>query len=100
MSLIAFTPSAAVTVAPNLAQANATIGGTGHYLRICNAGAGNCWIGFYEVTQTPPTLTTTASLLVPAGAIEIFSVASDTTRVAYLGDSAGTTLNLCRGEGQ
>jgi hypothetical protein len=100
MSLTAFTPSAAVTVAPGVTQGTAIIGGTGHYLRICNAGAGNAYIAFFEASQTPPTLVAGPSLLIPAGAIEIFSVASDTTRVAFLGDATGTSLNLCRGEGQ
>jgi hypothetical protein len=100
VSLIAFTPSASITVAPGTTQGSATIVGTGHYLRICNAGAGNAYIAFYEAGQAPPTITAGPSMLVPAGAIEIFSVASDTTRVAYLGDATGTSLNITRGEGQ
>jgi hypothetical protein len=35
----------------------------------------------------------------PPGAIEVFSVASDTTRVAALGDATGTQFNVVRGEG-
>jgi hypothetical protein len=47
-----------------------------------------------------PTIVAAQAMLIPAGAIEIFSVASDTTRVAFLGDATGTSLNLTRGEGQ
>jgi len=100
MSLLAFTPSAAVMVAPSTTQGTATIGGTGHYLRICNAGSGNAYIAFYEVGQSVPTIVAAQAMPIPAGAIEIFSVASDTTRVAFLGDATGTSLNLTRGEGQ
>jgi hypothetical protein len=99
MSTLPFSPSASITVAPGTTQGNATIGGTGRYLRICNAGQGNAYIGFYEATQAPPVLAPGPSLLIPAGTIEIYSVASDTTRVAYLGDATGTTLNITRGEG-
>ena len=101
MSLLAFTPSASVTVAPSLTQGSAACGGTGHYLRLCNAGSGAAYVRFYEHDQTPPPVITQGqSMLIPSGAIEVFSVASDQTLVAYLGDSTGTTLNVTRGEGQ
>lgn len=100
MSLLAFTPSASMTVAPGTAQGQAIIFGRGHYLRLCNGGSGNAYVMFYEADQSVPVVTAGQAMMIPSGAIEIFSVASDTTRVAYLGDATGTTLNLTRGEGQ
>lgn len=100
MSLLSFSPNTSVTVAPSTTQGTATIGGSGHYLRLCNAGTGNAFIAFYEPGAPIPTVAAISSLVLPAGAIEIFSVASDVTRVAFLGDPTGTTLNITRGEGQ
>ena len=89
----------AITTTLSGAQVNITIGGTGHYLRLCNAGGGYAYIWFYEASASPPTVTIANSVVMPPGAIEVFSVASDTTRVAALGDATGTTLNAVRGEG-
>ena len=99
MALISFTPSASITIALTTTQNNAAVGGTGHYLRLCNGGSGNAFVTFYE-GSTPPTIAAASSMLIPSGAIEIFAVASDTTRVAALGDATGTSLNVTRGEGQ
>lgn len=100
MSLISFTPSTSVTVAPSQTQANTAVGGTGRYLRLCNGGQGNAYVRFYEAGTTAPVMTQATSMLLPSGVVEIFSVASDTTMVAYLGDATGTTLNVTRGDGQ
>jgi hypothetical protein len=100
LSLLSFSPNTSLTVSPSTTQAQAIVGGNGHYLRLCNGGTGAAYVLFYESTASVPTVVTTTAMLIPAGAIEIFSVASDTTRVAYLGDASGTTLNISRGEGQ
>jgi len=100
MSLLAFTPHLAVSVGLTTSQQNITVAGNGHYIRCVNGATGNAYLLFYEASQAPPTITGANSVLLPPGAIEIFSVASDTTRVAALGDATGTTLNLVRGEGQ
>lgn len=97
--MLPFSPSASVTTTLTTTQATVTIGGWGRLLRFVNAGAGNSYVGFFEVGQTAPTLSATTSMLIPSGAIEIFSVASDTTQVAVLGDSTGTSLNCTRGVG-
>lgn len=94
-----FTPSASVTQVLTTAQSNVTVVGTGRLLRIVNAAAGAAYVQFYEASQAPPTVAAATGMLVPAGAIEIFSVASDTTRIACLGDATGTSLNITRGEG-
>jgi hypothetical protein len=100
MSLLAFSPSFTITLGLTTAQNNITVSGNGHYIRCVNGGTGNAYLQFYEASQAPPTLTALGALLLPPGAIEIFSVASDTTRVAALGDATGTTLSLTRGDGQ
>lgn len=100
MPLISFSPSASTTIALTTTQNNATVGGTGHYLRLCNGGSGNAFVRFYEPAAGPPAVAANAALLIPSGAIEIFAVASDQTAVAALGDSTGTSLNITRGEGQ
>lgn len=97
--MLPFSPSASVTVTLTTTQATQTVGGFGRLIRFVNAGAGNAYVGFFEVGQTAPTLTATTSLLIPAGAIEVFSVASDTTQLAVLGDATGTSLNITRGVG-
>lgn len=99
MPPIPFTPSASVTAPLSTGQVTQAVPGTGHLLRFVNNGAGAAYVAFYEVGQTPPTVSPTTSMLIPAGAIEVFSVASDTTQVALLGDATGTTLNITRGEG-
>jgi len=98
MSLLAFTPSAAITIGVTTAQGVAIVQGNGHYLRFANAGAGNVYVLFFEPADPVPTVTINA-MMIPGGAIEVFSVATDRTQVAYMGDAA-TTLNVCRGEGQ
>jgi hypothetical protein len=98
-STVPFTPSATATAALTTSQNNVTVGGTGRIMRFVNAGAGLAYVGFYEATGTPPTLAAATSVLIPPGAIEIFAVPSDTTRVATLGDTNGTSLNITRGEG-
>jgi hypothetical protein len=100
MSLLAFSPSFTVSQALTTTQSNVTVAGNGHYLRLVNAATGNAYVQFYEASAAPPTVTSTNGMLILPGAIEIFSVASDTTRVAAIGDSAGTTLSITRGEGQ
>lgn len=100
MSLISFTPSASVTVAPGTVPGVAVIPGTGHYLRFCNGGTGNAYVLFFEPSQATPPVNAAVAMLIPSGAIEIFSVASDHTQVAFLGDATGTTLNVTRGTGQ
>jgi len=100
MVMLAFSPNFTTTQGLTTTQANITIGGNGHYLRLVNAATGNAYVQFYEATASPPTVTSTNSMLILPGAIEVFSVASDTTKVAALGDAAGTTLSITRGEGQ
>ena len=100
MALIAFTPHTSSSWGLTTTQQNLGVGGMGHYMRCCNGGSGNAYLRFYEPGTTPPTVTATTSLLLPPGAIEIYSVGSDGTLVAALGDATGTTLNLTRGEGQ
>lgn len=102
MSLLAFTPNAAVeTVCPSGVQTNIVVLGVGRRLRIVNAGAAPVHVLFYEASATPPTVTVPLGMILLPGAIEIFSVASDTTRVAVLNDgTAAAALNVCRGEGQ
>lgn len=99
MSLIAFTPNTSIQAAVTATKSSITIAGTGHYLRLVNNGPGAAWLRFFEV-GSPVTVTAATGLLLPAGAIEIFSVASDTTQIAALGDANGATLNVTRGEGQ
>lgn len=98
-STVPFTPSASVTLGLTTSQSNVTVLGTGRLLRFVNGAAGAAYVMFYEASQAPPTVATATAMLIPAGAIEIFSMASDTTRVACLGDATGTTLNITRGEG-
>ena len=100
MALVAFTPSASITLTVTTAQGNASPGGNGHYFRLCNGGAGAVYLAFYEPGGTVPTIAAATAYLLPAGAIEIVSVATDVTRIAYAGDATGTTLNVTRGEGQ
>ena len=100
MSLLAFSPSLTVQQVLSTTQVNITVGGFGHYLRFVNMATGNAFVLFYEASVTPPTVTSTNGMVLMPGAIEIFSVASDTTRVAALGDATGTTLSITRGEGQ
>lgn len=100
MALLAFSPNTTVAQALTTAQTNIVVGGTGHYLRLVNAATGNAYVQFYEAAASPPTVTSTNGMLLPPGAIEVFSVASDTTRVAGIGDATGTTLSITRGEGQ
>lgn len=101
MSLLAFSPSTSVTVGPGMAMGTIAINGRGHYLRLVNGGQGNAYVRFYELADGPPSgMVQANSVLIPSGAVEIFSVASDTTMVAFLGDATGTTLNITRGEGQ
>lgn len=99
MTLPSFTPSTSVTVAVTTAQGQATINGTGHYLRFCNGGTGHAFVVFFEPTEGVPVVNPGAAMMIPSGAIEIFSVASDQTRVAFTGDQTGTSLNITRGEG-
>lgn len=99
MGIPAFSPSASITTTASSTQAPVIVGGYGHYIRIVNAGGGMIYVGFYEPSQSPPTLATGTAMLILPGAIEVFSVASDTTRVALLGDASGATVNLTRGEG-
>lgn len=99
-STVPFTPHVSVTTAASSTQANITVLGSGHYIRIVNAGGGIIYVGFYEPSQSPPTLASSTAMLIPAGAIEVFSVPSDTTRIALLGDASGATVNITRGEGQ
>lgn len=94
-----FSPTASVTATLTTTQGVITVGGYGRYMRLVNAAAGNAYVGFYEPGQAAPTLSATASMLIPAGAIEMFSVASDATLVAVLGDATGTSLNATRGVG-
>lgn len=96
MSLLAFTPNTSLSVQAGTGVAN--VGGRGHYLRLCNAGPGNISVLFFELGTTPPAVDPLRSMLILGGAIEVFSVASDTTQVAYRGD--GAVLNITRGEGQ
>ena len=101
MSLLAFSPNTTIALALTAVQSNVTtLGGVGHYIRVCNGGAGVAWIRFYETGGSPPTMAAATAMMVPPGLVEIFSVASDTTCVACLGDGTGTTLNLTRGDGQ
>lgn len=99
MSLTAFTPNTSVTTTVTTAQSNISVLGNGHYLRLVNNGPGNAWVRFYEPPSTPPTVAAATSMLVPAGAIEIFSVASDVTRAAVICDTTTAVLNITRGEG-
>jgi hypothetical protein len=100
MGLLAFSPNTTASVGLTTTQSNVTLGGNGHYIRCVNGGTGNAYLQFYEAAQAPPTVAALTSMLLPPGAIEVFSVPSDTTRVAALGDATGTTLSLTRGEGQ
>lgn len=99
MSLLAFTPSTSLTVAVTGTQQTVAVLGSGHYLRFVNTGGGNVYVLFFEPGQTTPTVSTGTSMLIPAGAIEVFSCATDRTQVAVLGD-ASITLNVTRGDGQ
>lgn len=99
MSLIAFTPNTSVQAAITATQSTITVLGNGHYLRVVNNGPGASWLQFFEVGSSA-TVTSANGMMLPAGAIEIFAVASDTTQIAVIGDSSGTTLNVTRGEGQ
>ena len=96
---IPFTPSASVTVQGADVQVEVAVPGRGHYMRFANNGPGSAWVLFFEVFELPPVVQVGTSMLLPAGAIEIFSVASDTTMVALLGDATGCQLNVSRGEG-
>ena len=102
MSLLAFSPSVAIEVAcPTGVQTNITVPGTGRRIRMVNAGAAPVHVWFYEAAVTPPVLTVPTSMILLPGAIEVFSVASDTTRVAVLNDgTAGASISVTRGEGQ
>lgn len=100
MSLVAFTPNTSVTVSVTTSQSTVSVLGSGHYLRFVNNGGGNVYALFYEPGGTVPTAAVATAMLIPAGAIEIFSVASDVTRVAVLSDVGTVTLNVTRGEGQ
>ena len=100
MSNLSFSPNTSVTVAVGGTSGIVTVAGTGHYLRFVNGGVGNAFVAFYEASDPPPVIVQTTAMMIPSGAIEIFSVASDTTRVVVIGDSTGTTLNVTRGEGQ
>lgn len=102
MSLLAFTPNTALELLVGAGlQSNVALPGTGRRIRIANGGGAQVHVWFYEAGTTPPTLLVASSMMIPAGAIEVFSVASDTTRIAILNDgTAASAINLCRGEGQ
>lgn len=101
MSLVSFSPSTSVTVAVSTTPLEVTVLGRGHYLRLVNGGTGQCYVVFFEPSAgLPPAINPTTAMLVPSGAIEIFSCASDFTRLMTMGDATGTTLNVTRGEGQ
>lgn len=99
MPLPVFTPSASTTSAASTSPVPVSVGGSGHFMRIVNAGPGNIFVLFYEPGTTPPAMNYANSMLILAGAIEIFSVASDTTILYLLGDPTGATANVTRGEG-
>ena len=99
MVAVAFTPNTAISYGLTTTLGTYTVGGSGHFIRCANGGSGNAYIIFFEVGTTPPAITATNSLMLPPGAIEIFSVTSDTTQIREVGDATGTTLNLVRGEG-
>lgn len=99
MSLIAFTPSTSLTVTASVTQQTVAVLGSGHYLRFVNVGGGNIYVLFFEPGQSAPTVASASAMLIPAGAIEVFSCATDRTQVAVLGD-ASIILNITRGEGQ
>ena len=101
MAQAAFTPNTSISYGLTTTAATYSVGGTGHYIRCCNGGSGNAYLIFFDTAagQGVPAITATNSLLLPPGAIEIFSVPSDSTTIRAVGDSTGTTLNLTRGEG-
>lgn len=99
MSFVSFTPSTSLTVAVTTTPQTVAVMGNGHHLRIVNGGTGNAFILFWEPGGAPPVISATQAMLVPSGAIEIFSCATDRTQLQVLGDATGTTLNVTRGEG-
>lgn len=100
MSLVSFTPSAAITAPITATQSLVTVGGFGTYLRIANIGAGNAYVAFFDPPASAPTVTAIANMCMPPGAVEVFSVPTDVTQVAVIGDATGTSLNVTRGNGQ
>lgn len=99
MSLLAFTPSTSLTVTASTTQQTVAVLGSGHRLRFVNTGGGNVYVVFFEPGTAPPTVSTATAMLIPAGAIETFSCATDRTQIAVLGD-ASVLLNITRGDGQ
>lgn len=102
-ALVAFSPNTTVGQALTTSQRlNVTVGGNGRRMRIANSGPGAVYVQFYEASASPPTMTAINSMIILAGAIELFTVASDTTVVALLadGNAGGATANLTRGEGE
>lgn len=101
MSLLSFTPGL-TTSGPITAGAPITLapGGFGTYLRVANLGPGVAYVAFFTPPAAPPTVLAPTAVAIPPGAVEIFSVASDATAVAALGDGSGGTLSVTRGVGQ
>jgi hypothetical protein len=88
-------PAAAVTLAVTTTTGSVALAGTGSALRVCNVGGAECFLAAGSSTVTA----TTASMSVPAGAIETFTIPITATHVAAITASGTTTLRLARGEG-
>lgn len=96
MTLKTFAPSGAdsITLAVTTTSAQASIDANSSTVRIVNNGTGDAFLTF----GTGATVSTTAKMLLKAGATETFTKGTSST-VAAICAAGSTSLNITNGEG-